>query len=446
MAKKICKKKLQDSISFCMAPWTHTFVSPQSERRLCCASREESHFVQQYIDKPSSSLGEYAPQLLGEHWNNEFMKSVRKKMINGETVSECQICNDQVLSLDNYRNYFTSNLFPNLLDEVINSTDEDGSTTMKPRSFDYRISNQCNFKCRMCGELYSSAIESEKRKYNELNAETDLWALPEYADKISNFQNIILVSEFKEAINNKLIEEVYWAGGEPLMWDFHWESMETLVKNGHAKNVVIRTNTNLSKIVNKGVHLFDDLLPHFKSYNVCASIDAPGEIGEYIRSGLKWEKWLGNFKSGLAHKNGNEDSIVMDLTLTLPGLFGLKELFDIAIELESKVYTKLTFAFDPYVLMSPMSLPRKILDSILNDLIAYIEPRSTFRTVTILNALKEMKQRKTFEEEFPENYLDGFTEGRSRLLNLENRRNCSITMAEILRTNKEAYSWWVKDL
>ena len=29
---------------FCTAPWTHTYISPQSERRMCCASREEHKF------------------------------------------------------------------------------------------------------------------------------------------------------------------------------------------------------------------------------------------------------------------------------------------------------------------------------------------------------------------------------------------------------------------
>ena len=33
----------------CMAPWTHTYISPQSERRLCCASREPAQNFKQYI-------------------------------------------------------------------------------------------------------------------------------------------------------------------------------------------------------------------------------------------------------------------------------------------------------------------------------------------------------------------------------------------------------------
>lgn len=36
--------------TFCMAPWTHTYISPQGERRMCCASREEHQFQKQYID------------------------------------------------------------------------------------------------------------------------------------------------------------------------------------------------------------------------------------------------------------------------------------------------------------------------------------------------------------------------------------------------------------
>ena len=36
--------------SFCAAPWTHTYCSPQGERRLCCASREQATWQKQYID------------------------------------------------------------------------------------------------------------------------------------------------------------------------------------------------------------------------------------------------------------------------------------------------------------------------------------------------------------------------------------------------------------
>ena len=49
---------------FCVAPWTHTYVSPQGERRLCCASREEPQFQKQYIDTGSNNKQEFNLSLI----------------------------------------------------------------------------------------------------------------------------------------------------------------------------------------------------------------------------------------------------------------------------------------------------------------------------------------------------------------------------------------------
>ena len=62
--------------TLCMAPWTHTYLSPQTERRLCCASREPAQNFEQYIDT-ASGTGKYNPNTLEEHWNNDHMRSVR---------------------------------------------------------------------------------------------------------------------------------------------------------------------------------------------------------------------------------------------------------------------------------------------------------------------------------------------------------------------------------
>ena len=104
-------------------------------------------------------------------------------------------------------------------------------------------------------------------------------------------------------------------------------TMKRIIEKGDADKVFCRYNTNLSIIDHRGTNLFHDVLVHFKGYNVCASIDAPGDIGEYLRSGLDWKKWLDNFKQGCLYKEQRgDDSIVMDITLTLPGLFAIEEL------------------------------------------------------------------------------------------------------------------------
>ena len=84
--------------TLCMAPWTHTYLSPQSERRLCCASREPAQNFRQYIDTDDGS-GDYHPLTLEEWWNSDHIREVRRKMMNGEVPSECEVCNHKLLLL-----------------------------------------------------------------------------------------------------------------------------------------------------------------------------------------------------------------------------------------------------------------------------------------------------------------------------------------------------------
>ena len=89
-------------MSLCMAPWVHTYLSPQTERRMCCASREPAQNFEQYIDTAAGS-GQYIPITLAEHWNSPHMMSVRSRMMSGETLPECEVCNDKLLNTDVYR-------------------------------------------------------------------------------------------------------------------------------------------------------------------------------------------------------------------------------------------------------------------------------------------------------------------------------------------------------
>ena len=132
----------------CLAPWVHTYLSPQTERRMCCASREPAQNFEQYIDT-SAGTGKYIPVTLEQHWNGEHMKSVRRRMMAGETLPECEVCNDRLLNTNVYRTYF-DHLFQHKLPEVYDNTLPDGTTTMVHVSWDYRFSNLCNFKCRTC--------------------------------------------------------------------------------------------------------------------------------------------------------------------------------------------------------------------------------------------------------------------------------------------------------
>ena len=318
---------------FCTAPWTHTYISPQSERRMCCASREEHKFQKQYIDasndekygevKDSGDIEDYKANIvtLKEHWNSPYMMDIRKKLLEGEQIPQCDVCNDSILSQSTYRQWFTGFLFQDKIDQIFEETDEDGRTTMEPVSFDYRVSNLCNFKCRMCGEQLSSSWETEKRKHGHWSPENQPFMVPENKKIIEKFQKEVVEEEFWDSICRGIVEEIYWVGGEPLMYDIHWKAMDRLAEDDNLKKVHLRYNSNLSR-VRYGKHYLYDWLPQAKDWTMCASIDGTGWIGEFIRTGLKWDEWDKNFREGVALPGGH-DKMLMDLTLTGPGMLHL---------------------------------------------------------------------------------------------------------------------------
>jgi len=421
---------------FCTAPWTHTYLSPQGERRLCCASREKADYIKQYIDLSNPDENSvFNPKSLDKHWNSEYMKDVRKRIMNGESIPQCQVCNEQILNINTYKGYFTNRLFPHKVDEIYEKTDDTGYTEMKPISFDYRISNLCNFKCRMCGDLLSSQWESERKLMGNIDTKMEPFYDKSNQEKFKKFQLEVTEKELWKSVLDGSIEEIYWVGGEPLMWDIHWDIMKHLVDTGQSKNVTIRYNTNLSRITYKEHKLYD-YLPYFKDVQMCASIDGTGEIVEYVRHGIKWDSWLDNFKKGLFLNDiYGSYGITFDLTITSPGLFSLKDLYDLSQELNVNTLIKTTFAFDSSIVMSPLMIPRPILEPILDDVLEHV------KTGIYYDAVLDLKNKKTFEEEY-ENYQYGLSNGKKRIYEIDKHRGDLGKIEKIFSEYPPLFEFW----
>jgi hypothetical protein len=425
----------------CMAPWTHTYLSPQTERRLCCASREPAQNFEQYIDT-SAGTGEYKPLTLEEHWNSEHVRRVRREMMQGNIPDECQVCNHKLLNTDVYRSYFY-HLFRHKYDEIWESTDDTGYTTMKPVSWDYRISNLCNFKCRQCGDMLSSSWESEQKKHDmtDWNNPKNNWMRPVIKKQIQQFQTETVAQELYDAVEENRVEEIYWVGGEPLMFEEHWRVMQRIVELNQGGNVYARYNTNLSRVEYKGVNLFKDILPNIRDWQICASIDGTGAIGEYIRTGLKWDQFLDYYKQAQAIQT-NDRQMRLDFTLTLPGLFEIENMFWLSKELNTQLLAKVTFAFSPDIILSPLALPKDVLHSYVNGVLERICPHADQHQRPLIDVLENLLLRPTLEEEWGDQYHKGMQKGKQRVLTLESIREQPITMNEILEKDPAIHEWW----
>jgi len=403
---------------------------------MCCASREPAQNFEQYIDT-STGTGRYIPVTLEAHWNSNHMRSVRRRMIAGETLPECEVCNDRLLNTNVYRTYF-DHLFQHKLPEVFASTAEDGHTTMAPVSWDYRFSNLCNFKCRTCGDMLSSSWESEQKQNNMVDWHNpkNNWMRNDIRAKITHFQDSQIEAEFSAAVEQHRVEEIYWVGGEPLMYEQHWRYMRRIIELGDGEKLYARYNTNLSRVDYRGCNLYSDILSFVRDWQICASLDGTGPTGEYIRTGLSYSLFLDNFRQGLKIAT-NPRQMRLDFTLTLPGMTEVDAMNSLASELGVEILAKVIFSFSPDIIMSPLALPRRLLDPWVDELAG--RSAGAMRDV-----LLQLKQRPTFEEQWPATYQEGLQKGKARVLQLEQIRTQSVTMTDILSSRPEVLEWWMK--
>jgi hypothetical protein len=285
--------------------------------------------------------------------------------------------------------------------------------------------------------MLSSAWESEQKQHNMVystNSKNN-WMIPQVRSQITEFQNTQIEAEFAEAVEQHRVEEIYWVGGEPLMYEQHWRYMQRIVELGDGHRVYARYNTNLSRVDYKGCGLYADLLDHLRDWQICASLDGTGVVGEYIRTGLDYKKFRLNFEAGLKHQR-NRRQMRLDFTLTLPGMFEVGAMQALAAEYNVELLSKVIFSFSPDIVMSPLALPRHLLDPWLDELIA----NST--TASMRDLLTQLKTRPVFEQQWPDTYRASLSKGKARVLKLESIRPCATNMQQILSARPEIREWF----
>jgi hypothetical protein len=212
--------------------------------------------------------------------------------------------------------------------------------------------------------------------------------------------------------------------------------MQRIIELGDGEQVYARYNTNLSRVNYRGINLYRDILAKVRDWQICASIDGTGRIGEYIRTGLDYESWLENFKEGV-RLSTHRRQMRLDFTLTLPGMFEVKNMQQLADDLGVDILAKVVFSFTPDIVMSPLALPRSVLDPWVDEII------NTGVAGPLRDILVQLKTRPTFQEQYgEEQYQQGIARGRARVLQLESIRTQSTTMDEILSKRADVYEWW----
>jgi radical SAM protein with 4Fe4S-binding SPASM domain len=259
---------LNDSKTFCIYPWVHLHAYPTGEAYPCC-----------HAEMKVGQIGNCQKSELKEIWNSDKQKQLRKDMLNETPNSTCGRCYEQE---DNgfFSGRKSANKHHGHNIKRVSNTNKDGSVDKFEMTYwDIRFSNLCNLKCRSCGHIFSSQWYQDQAKlaggdWKEQNTvlnyagrtETDMWEqLEPHLD---------------------YVEQIYFAGGEPLLMEEHYNILEELVRRKRF-DVRLIYNTNFTHTELKGKSVFE-YWKQFDSVAVGASLDASGPRGEYIRKGTDW--------------------------------------------------------------------------------------------------------------------------------------------------------------
>jgi sulfatase maturation enzyme AslB (radical SAM superfamily) len=345
--------------SFCTAPWVHAYYDSTGQRFPCSIVHIHEQFDRHRWD---------VQRPLEEWINCNEQKNMRRDMLKGKMLRECDNCNinfaEQRRVEKVYKDYWNDN-YIDFVDEIYEKTSEDGTTTFEPISFDYRTNIKCNFKCRMCTPFQSSAIYDEAIENNMSDEVIEYYNKDKLSDidwiAKKKYEEEILNKEFIQAAQSGRLVDINFAGGEPLLLPIHWEVLDTLIKSNNAKKVELRYQSNLSVIEYKGKALKDLAKKFYRCY-FQASIDAGGPAGEYLRTGLKWSKWQRNYTTLHNAWKGDENRIILpQMAVSIFSIFGFDELFEYLAEKQiDTIDIQIVCASPKILLLSPYTLPPEI--------------------------------------------------------------------------------------
>ena len=267
---------LTESKTFCMLPWTHMHAFPDGRAYPCCLA-DYWHPV-----------GDLRKNTMEEVWNQQPYQTLRSNMLNEQPSKECKKCYEQEengffsMRNDANRNY------GHHVSEV-DSTDSNGyNPEFRIRYWDVRFSNLCNFRCRSCGPIFSSNWFNDHVKL--YNRTPDVLGREMARVEYTTGDEDGMLEQMLPHIPH--LEQVYFAGGEPLIMKEHYFMLEKLIEHDKT-DVRIQYNTNFSELAFKDKHVFE-YWRHFKNVSVGASLDASGTRAELMRKGTDWQQTVDN--------------------------------------------------------------------------------------------------------------------------------------------------------
>ncbi len=355
--------------AWCPMPWVGLSVRATGDIRFCCHANGS---VGKGLLKNSSgeplNLGTHS---VAEAKNADLIKEVRSAMLDNRKHLSCMRCYSEEDSGMHSRRQAEAFAWQGSINEAQarKMTANDGSideSSMPLRYLDLRFGNKCNLKCRMCG-----ATESDQWYEGQVK----IWNKNTFRDAGHEFEIVqneagqykLKVDPYHWHESPKFLrdldlylpkmERIYFAGGEPLLIQSHFELLNKCIDLGIAKNVTLEYNTNITALTESTIALWR----HFKVVEVGVSLDGIGAFNDYIRHPSKWSQVSKKIKM-LDEADGNL-IVWWAATIQVYNMLHLPDMMLWIIEQDFKRFNKTSVGVEilsPHPLHNPMLLSIKV--------------------------------------------------------------------------------------
>ena len=254
--------------NYCAMPFNHVMIATNGDYQICCV-----HPV------PAKHRKNINQTSLDEWLQNPYLAEVKSDFAQDQTHPGCHNCWQQEAAGTQSIRQMQANEY-----KIIGA--KPGQS--KLLNVEAAVGNLCNLSCVMCDEHNSSAILAENRQLGISIVDQRDFSWTESA-----FENLQHILDCRPRVLNL-------RGGEPMYNKRILELIENFPSD-QLNNTLLHLTTNATTWTPQ----WQQALSKFKAVRMMLSIDAVGDLAEYIRYPCKFDQVESNIKQIIECKNIN---------------------------------------------------------------------------------------------------------------------------------------------
>lgn len=395
----------QISCHFCPAPFLSLQLNAFGTVGVC----PKSAGLFQFSDNSS----------LKDKWTSNEMENLRSRFLNGEKPQECFRCwTEENANVKSLRQVYLDQLPEK--EKFFEDTIKSKTYLNGPETFVIQVGNYCNYSCRTCHAIDSSAFNNEgnyyAKEYDEVKNRYRRLGSDYSAITDNRHISELTIKQYSDIGSN--IKRVEFFGGEPFLNKTHLELLKNLIDSKRASEISLFYSTNGSFAPTPEMQ---QLWPKFKYIHISMSLDGARSNYNYIRYPGEWKnvriskRWF----DVMAHSSMKDRFFIdVNLTVSILNIFNLPQIYkDIESDIRAQISYHLVINPSYYSISNIPSEIKEVIIQRLNEssyakqfhgIVKYLQDNEAnptdFEHFVIWTVRKDLYRKQSFAEVFPEYY------------------------------------------